>query len=253
MNEVISPAPLVSIITIVYNGEKSIERAIKSIADQTYPHIEYIVIDGGSKDRTVEILKKWNHKISHWVSEPDRGIADAFNKGVRVAKGSIIGFVNSDDWYNPDTVEKIVPYFKSFDVVYGDVQFWKDGKKAHRTFATHTKLKQGMSLAHPAVFVAADIYRQVGLFNIECRICMDYEFMLRVFLRHVRFRNINEIIVNMQLGGLSDKYWMKAFKEERAIKAKYIGQFMAGVYFARQVLLFSTGKLLRLFNKKEKV
>src|SRR5687768_15692501 len=106
MNDPQNNLPLVSIITIVFNGQKSIERAINSVLGQTYPNIEYIIIDGGSTDGTIDIIKKYQHKIAFWKSEPDNGIADAFNKGLSCAKGNIIGFVNADDWYNPDTISK---------------------------------------------------------------------------------------------------------------------------------------------------
>src|SRR5439155_13950516 len=100
--------PLVSIITIVYNREAYLEQAINSVLQQSYPNIEYIVIDGGSTDNSVSIIKKYASKIQYWVSEPDNGIADAFNKGLMKANGNIIGFINADDWYEPIAVEKAV-------------------------------------------------------------------------------------------------------------------------------------------------
>src|SRR5258705_5340519 len=100
--------PLVSIITIVYNGEKYIEDSIRSVINQSYKNIEYIIIDGGSSDNTVSIIKKYEKQIAFWISEKDKGISDAFNKGIAKATGEIIGILNSDDWYERDTVAKAV-------------------------------------------------------------------------------------------------------------------------------------------------
>ncbi|HEX5026205.1 MAG TPA: glycosyltransferase family 2 protein, partial [Agriterribacter sp.] len=118
--------PLVSIITIVYNGEKFIEKCIQSVLDQSYPNIEYIVIDGGSSDHTVDIIERYTASIKHWISEKDKGISDAFNKGLKRATGEIVGMINADDWYEPNTVEKIVQEIDDFDIVYGDLRLWKN-------------------------------------------------------------------------------------------------------------------------------
>lgn len=243
--------PLVSIITIVFNGEKSIGRTIKSIINQTYPHIEYIVIDGGSADRTIDIVKQFGDKITFWKSEPDRGISDAFNKGISVATGEIIGFVNSDDWYNEDTIEQIVPYFSEYSVVYGDVQFWDGPKIKHRTHSNHLKLKHGMTLAHPAVFVKKEMYQKFGLFNLDFKIAMDYEFIAKLYFNEETFYNVNRIIVNMSLGGLSDRNWLRAFEEEKKIKTLYLGSIQSNYFFLKQVLLLSLQRLrLWLYAKK---
>lgn len=239
MNNLEKSLPLISIITIVYNGEKFLERTINSIVNQTYPNIEYIIIDGGSEDRTLEIIKKYEDKISFWKSEPDKGIADAFNKGIFCANGSIIGFVNADDWYENDTIEKIVIHFDSNSVVYGDVQFWEENIKKHRTYSDHNKLVHGMTIAHPTVFVKKEVYEQFGFFNLDYKIAMDYEFMLRLFLNKVSFYNINSIIVNMSLGGLSDRKWLQACIEEKKIKNLYLGKIWSLYCFFKQFLIFS--------------
>ncbi|MCA4895454.1 MAG: glycosyltransferase [Cytophagales bacterium] len=243
--KLVANLPLVSIITVVFNGEKSIERTINSIINQTYPQVEYIVVDGGSTDGTIDIIEKYQHNINYWKSEPDKGISDAFNKGIAQATGDIVGFVNADDWYNSDTIERIVPYFNRFSVVYGDVQFWKDSEIKHRTYADHSKLKQGMTLAHPAVFVKKSMYEKYGVFNVDYKIAMDYEFIAKLHFNNESFYNVNDILVNMSLGGLSDRNWLKAFKEERKVKSLYLGAIRSNYFFLKQTLLHSF-RLVRL-------
>jgi glycosyltransferase involved in cell wall biosynthesis len=114
----VSYQPLVSIVTIVYNGEKHLEQTIRSVLNQTYPKIEYIIIDGGSTDRSPDIIRKYNKSLAYWVSEKDNGVSDAFNKGIAKSTGDIIGLINSDDWYEETTVENVVKSIEDHDVVY---------------------------------------------------------------------------------------------------------------------------------------
>ncbi|MBU1986032.1 MAG: glycosyltransferase, partial [Proteobacteria bacterium] len=126
--------PLVSIITIVFNGESSIRQTIDSVLRQSYDPIEYIVIDGGSRDGTVSIIREYDAKIAYWQSEPDKGISDAFNKGIRAARGEIIGLVNAGDWYEVDTVKRVVENFLAepeVGVICGGIQFWKGLKREY--------------------------------------------------------------------------------------------------------------------------
>lgn len=241
--------PLVSIITIVFNGSKSIERTITSVLGQRYSNIEYILIDGGSTDGTIDIIKKYDNKIAYWISEPDKGIPDAFNKGLVRAKGTIIGFLNADDWYNEDTIDQVVPHFQNYPVVYGDVQFWDKGQMKERTYGNHSKLALGMTIAHPAVFVKKEVYDKYGLFNLNFRIAMDYEFIARLHYNAISFFNINSIIVNMNRGGLSDRKWMQAFLEERKVKELYQGKARSYYYFLRQCLLFPLSRFYRKYFK----
>src|SRR6185369_14725253 len=121
--------PLVSIITVAYNAYPFIEKTIQSVLSQTYSPIEYIIIDGGSTDYTVDIIKGYSNRIAYWSSEKDNGISEAFNKGLSKATGDIIGIINADDWYENDTVERVVYDFGNADILYGDLQLLKKEKK----------------------------------------------------------------------------------------------------------------------------
>ena len=124
----VSNQPLISIITVVRNGEVHLEEAIKSVLNQSYGNIEYVVIDGNSTDSTLDIIRKYEDRIDYWISEPDKGISDAFNKGIALCKGEWIGIINADDWYELDTFNNIIQQAKASNssVIYGNMQVWKD-------------------------------------------------------------------------------------------------------------------------------
>ena len=121
--------PVISIITIVFNGEKYLDQTIRSVLDQNYPSVQYIIIDGGSTDNSINIIKKYEKDLYFWISEKDNGISDAFNKGIARATGDIIGIINADDWYEPKTFERVAQQMDDADICFGDVQFWKNGEK----------------------------------------------------------------------------------------------------------------------------
>src|SRR5262245_19759519 len=145
--------PLVSIITVAYNADRFIEKTIQSVLSQTYSPIEYIIIDGGSTDNTADVIKKYADRIAYWYSEKDNGISDAFNKGLNKATGDIIGIINADDWYESDTIEKVVNNFGDSDVTYGDLQIWKGTEKDFILKGDHTLLAREMTVNHPTVFI----------------------------------------------------------------------------------------------------
>ena len=122
-------APVISIVTIVFNGERHLEQTIQSVLDQNYPNLQYIIIDGGSTDHSLEIIKKYEKDLYFWTSEKDKGISDAFNKGIAHATGDIIGIINADDWYEPRTFERVASQMGDADICFGDVQFWKNEQK----------------------------------------------------------------------------------------------------------------------------
>lgn len=139
--------PLVSIVTVSYNSADTIEQTIQSVTKQTYPNIEYIIIDGGSRDGTVEIIKRYQDKISFWISEPDMGIYDAMNKGISYAKGDYIGIINSDDWYELDAIEKIVSKIKEDPIIiYGNMMCEKEIPELVKPARDLSTLKKQMSI-----------------------------------------------------------------------------------------------------------
>lgn len=214
--------PLFSIITIVYNGQKTLERTIQSVINQTNKDLEYIIIDGGSTDGTIDILKKYNDHIDYWLSEPDEGISDAFNKGVKLAKGQFVGILNADDWYEQDACEIIAKNIDDkSDVYFGDCRIWNAesssvGKSDARKI--HTK----MSIYHPTCFVRNACYVKYGAFSKKYKISMDYDLLLRLKGNGCTFKYIDQVIANFQLGGVSNLNKHKGAKESFAIKNVYL-------------------------------
>jgi len=228
--------PLVSIITVVFNGGKHIEKTILNVLDQTYSNIEYILIDGGSKDNTISIIKKYENKIDYWISEPDKGIADAFNKGISLATGEIIGIINADDWYEINTVTLAVEALKNGDVAYGNMQCWKGNEKDYVFMADHNFLKNEMCINHPTVFVKKYIYEKYGVYSLEYKIAMDYDFFLRLDKNGVKFIYINRVLSNMGLEGVSNRNFIEGFNEVRLAKNKHLGKNTFNyLYFVKQI------------------
>lgn len=232
--------PLVTVITVVLNGEKYLEQTIQSVINQTYPNVEYIIIDGGSTDGTLSIIKKYEDKIDYWVSERDKGIYDAFNKGIIVSTGHIIGIINSDDWYELNAIETMVYKRLSTkaEIIHGILQYHDEGsKKRELFFANDALLYKDMTVNHPTVFVSRDCYQNIGLFRHDFHIAMDYELLLRAKVSGVSFLFVEECIANMRLGGKSDKGWLKARLEVAKAKSLHLsGTFNHYLYFAYQLI-----------------
>mgnify|MGYP000895745767 FL=1 len=172
--------PLISIITVVYNCKDDLEMTIKSIIDQTYPNIEYIVIDGNSNDGTIDIIKKYQNKITYWISEPDEGIYDAMNKGIRQSTGDWINFMNAGDrFYDQNILSSLfIPVPKpSTDIIYGDTEFIYTFGKYIRKPASLTYLKESMIFCHQSSFVRTYLLKKRE-FNTKYKICADYDFFL---------------------------------------------------------------------------
>jgi len=242
--------PLVSIVTIVYNGEQYIEQTINSVLNQTYKPIEYIIVDGGSKDNTVAIIKKYESKLASWISEPDEGIADAFNKGLKKSTGSIIGLINSDDWYEQDAVEKVVANINGFDIAYGNLKLWRNGKVDFILEGDHTHLEDEMTMNHPTVFVRKEVYERFGFFNNNFRCAMDYELMLRFKTNHCSFTHIPYVTANMRWDGTSDKQWLLGCKETLLIKNTYLPKrkMQNRFYYYKHVFANAVPRMLSKLN-----
>ncbi len=203
----------VSIITAVFNSSKTIEDCMKSIHFQTYPHIEHIIIDGGSTDGTLNIIEKYRDKIAKLVSEPDRGIYDAMNKGINLATGDIIGILNSDDVFaDKNTVSRAVSAIvdQNVDSCYADIIFVDraDTSKVVRTWQSgpyeKKKFRAGWMPPHPTFFVRRSVYDKYGLLNLDFPLAADYELMLRfLYKREISTAYIPKVLVKMRAGGTS--------------------------------------------------
>lgn len=242
--------PKVSIITIVFNGEKHLEQCIGSVLGQTYSNIQYIVIDGGSTDGSVAIIKKYAHRIAFWSSEKDNGISDAFNKGLAQCEGEVVGILNADDWYAPEAVELAVEQLEAAEVVFGDIQFWRNGKKEAIVKGNMAMLEWEMTLNHPTVFVKKQCYDSFGGFDTRLRCAMDYDLLLRLKVNGCRFSYVPHVLANMRWGGLSDKHWKLGCKETLVIKNKYLPhkKLQHALYYRKHIFAIRANKLFTRLN-----
>lgn len=226
----------ISIITVSFNSAKTIEKTISSVMEQTFDNIEYIIIDGNSGDDTVSIIKRHEKKNIRLISESDKGIYDAMNKGINLATGDVIGFVHSDDLLaSPMILENISKIMKeeNIDGVYGDlvyvdktntnkvIRYWKS--KAFNS----SLLNKGWMPPHPTLFLRKKVYEKHGYFNLEYKIASDYDLMLRIFGDNTLiFKYLPMLITNMRVGGKSNKNFKNIFKKSyedyRALKTNKI-------------------------------
>jgi len=200
---------LISVITACYNSEKTIRRTFDAMLAQTYQNYEYVIVDGGSTDGTLTIIEEYMPKFQGrmtCVSEPDKGIYDAMNKGIARCHGDLIGINNSDDWYEPETLEQIAASYRGnkYEVVYGMQRTIRDGKECEILFYHHDFLAEKM-ITHPTCFVTRQTYKDFGVFDSEnYRSSADCELMLRYYLSgKVTFTPVYHILSNFTLGGMS--------------------------------------------------
>jgi glycosyltransferase len=214
----------ISIITSVYNNKETIAEAIESVLSQAYDNIEYIIIDGASKDGTVDIIRSYGDQISTFVSEPDRGIYDGLNKGVARATGDVIAFLHSDDLYaDPEVITRVAQAFSATgaDAVYGDLVYTpkSDTSKVLRYWKSRDfkpeLLKQGWMPAHPTFFVRRELYEKYGTFDTSFRIAADYDFMLRVLSKGIQTHYLPNVLYKMRVGGESNKSIKNIIKKMR--------------------------------------
>lgn len=240
----------VSIITICYNRKATIEKAIKSVLEQDYPHIEYIVIDGDSTDGTKEIIETYSNKITKYISEPDQGMYDAINKGLSLATGAIVGLMHSDDeFYDHSVVSNIVKTFHNFpttDGVYGNGIYVSNDVNEKRIRNRiggkydFEKLKSGWLPLHPTVYLKKSIIDKFGFYNLNFNIASDTEFLLRYLYKHkINITYCNSYFVKMKMGGLSTSY-QRAFEvlyeDYQIYKYHHIPAFRA-VFFKKVLAL----------------
>ena len=208
----------ISIITVAYNSASTMLEALRSVAQQTHPDIEHIVIDGGSTDGTVELVRAHGQHLAVFVSEPDAGIYDAMNKGLARASGDVVGFLNSDDVYASAGVlagvARELAQDDTLDAVLGDVAFF-DPARPQRALRRYRSgrfrpglVAWGWMPAHPALFVRRRVFTQVGNFRTDYRIAGDYEWVARAFGGGtLRYRHLDQVLVHMRTGGVSTGGW----------------------------------------------
>ena len=243
--------PLVSIITVVYNGEKFLEETIQSVISQTYENVEYIIIDGGSTDGTLDIIKRNEDKIDYWISEKDKGIYDAMNKGIDVASGEIIGLINADDWYEKDTINTVIKNYsgdKNFDIFHGNLNYINKSEKIYKPNFSHRKmLLQGMSLYHPTCFVKRSVYEEEK-FDTNYQLVADYKLIFSMMLKEKKFCYIDKVLTNMRAGGVGTVFW-KRIVEGHNIR-RDLGFNIVVVYFTSliRIILTLVSSLKRLLK-----
>lgn len=209
----------ISLITATYNSGKTVEETLRSVLAQTYKEIDYLVVDGGSKDDTMDIVRKYEPLFGgrlHWISESDRGIYDAMNKGISNSTGDVVGILNSDDYFTSnDVLERVAAEMQAdntLDAVYGDIHFIKDGapdrivryysSKPFRPFW----LRFGFMPAHPSFYARREVFEKHGLYSLDYKIAADYDMMVRLFLKHrIKAKYMPMDFVTMLMGGLSTK------------------------------------------------
>jgi glycosyltransferase involved in cell wall biosynthesis len=220
-------SPKVSIITVSYNSIRTISDTVKSVFSQTWPNIEYIIIDGSSTDGTVDFINSFSTGISKFISEPDLGIYDAINKGIKLATGDIVGILHSDDFfYNNNVIEKVAETFRlnEVDAVLGDAQF-VDPENISRTVRYYSsknfkpgKFKFGFMPAHPGFYVKRELFEKLGYYKVDYTIAADFELLMRFLLiNKVEYKYLEMPFLIMRRGGVSNKSLLSNFTLNKEI------------------------------------
>jgi glycosyltransferase involved in cell wall biosynthesis len=212
----------VSVITIVYNAVDTIENTIQSVIEQTYPNIEYIIIDGGSTDGTLQIIEQYKNSISKIITGPDMGIADAFNKGIALATGDWIGMINADDWYAYNAIERVMLNVSANDTICcGNLTLIGENGFALCKKSKVRWLNLGMYVMHPTCFVRKEVYERIGLYDTSLKIAVDFDMFLRIKSRGFKIKYIKEMIAFMRTGGTSSNV-VQMHQEELIVMRRHL-------------------------------
>lgn len=219
--------PKITLITITYNSEKTVRDTFKSVRRQNYPNLEYILVDGGSKDSTLKIAEEYSDIITTIISEPDKGISDAMNKGIRRASGDLIGIIHSDDMLEEHALDTLAEKWDGIsDVYYGHlIVCAEDGRLMHQLRANNdlSGLRYGFCLLHPSTFVTKSAYDRYGTFDIELKCAMDYDLLLRFYTRGAKFRFIDKNLAIYRVGGTNMKMRKRTIDEVCEISIRHGG------------------------------
>ncbi len=249
--------PLVSVFTIVRNNKDTLAQTIKSVIAQTYPNIEYLIVDGASTDGTLEIIKQFNDKIDLWISEPDLGTSDATNKAISLSKGRIVSWLASDDWMDPDFIQIAVEALLNSDAdfVFGDLKVYEGEhlvslNKGDKNYEK-TILSGSPNLSYPTMVIKRECYERVGLLDLRYAILNDYDWALRAHLLGYRGVYENRLVGNIRLGGISCNSDFRLLFDKTAIMKRH-GLLTIGIaipYF-KMLVRYSLGYLARLILTK---
>ncbi len=220
--------PLLSVITVVFNNIKGIERTMLSVLNQTYEHIEYIVIDGKSTDGTLQIIEKYSLQLAVFISEKDAGIYDAMNKGLAKATGDYVVFMNSGDgFYEKDTVKEVFASEPDADIYYGETEMLDQnlqslGQRRHKAPGNFTwrDFKYGMSISHQAIFIRRNL---VENYNLKYELSADIDWILLAAKKARKIVNVHQYVVKYMVGGMSKKKHLQSLLERFAIMRKHYG------------------------------
>ena len=255
--------PKISIITITYNSEATVEETIKSVVSQDYPNLEYIIVDGVSKDNTLAIVDKYKDRIAKVVSEPDEGISDAFNKGIKHATGDVIGIINSDDVLLPGALSAVADAYEDGVGVYrGNIFVWDSTRNTKilavptMKFPLHTFKKR--IVCHQSTFVAKWAYDKYGLFKTHFRFMMDVDLLVRLYEAGVKFKYIPKELAMFRLGGVTSSLFLKKLNElenlfiENGASKFYAKSHVALFVITNSILMILRALGLSMFVKKVK-
>jgi glycosyltransferase involved in cell wall biosynthesis len=230
---------LVTIITVVLNQKENLEKTIQSVISQTYKNIEYIVIDGGSTDGTLDVIKKYQHAIYAWISEPDTGIYDAMNKGIDLATGRFINFMNAGDvLYEDRALEKVFQgHPKDCDLIYSDCEIVYDhDRRLIRKAGSAIELWRGMFCSHQSIFVRSDLLKKYK-FDVNVKIAADFKFIFNLYLKGYRFYNSKATISSVAADGFSGKYCgVEAVVDRWNVVRKYKNNLKVNLYYCLLIM-----------------
>ena len=219
--------PLVTVITIVRNRKETLPQTITSVLNQSYANIEYVIVDGASTDGTIEVIKQFDGKVDLWISEPDRGPTDAFNKGISLARGDFIFWLSSDDWIDPDFIETAVQTLlrSGADFVFGNMAMYKNGDPAciFKGDKDYAKLLTSGSpdFNFPCMIIKKECFQNVGLFDMTYKYTSDYEWLLRFHQYGGKGHCENSLIVHKRTGGIGESHPFQSALEQLRILRQY--------------------------------
>lgn len=238
--------PLVSVVTVVFNGESFLQETINSVVQQSYENIEYIIVDGESSDGTLDIIRRNEDKIDYWLSEKDDGLYDAMNKAIQLCHGIAVKLINADDLLKPDAIEKCIKVFMdqqdSNFVINGYLERIDMQGNVTATWTNKGKIIRGYDeFLHPSWFVPMKVYKNYGLYSTEYKVSSDYEYYLRLKRQDIPFVTIQSPLVSFRLGGVS--YGLQGVKEDLRINKIYAGVVVSYYDFCKKVFFKKMQKI----------